>query len=46
VPATCLRDINVGQNLSLLYRFDQSLLGDWSALDLAIRGLATAFLAP
>jgi hypothetical protein len=44
MPATCLRDINFGGNLSLLYRFDRSLLSDWQALDAGIRGLASRFL--
>lgn len=44
MPATCLRDVNAGRNLSLLYRFDRSLLGDWRALDDAMRRLADGFL--
>ena len=45
VPATCLRDINVGGNLMLLYRFDRSLLAEWAELDAGMRGLATGILA-
>jgi hypothetical protein len=46
MPATCLRDINVGRNLSLLYRFDRGLMGDWRDLDEAMRSLASGILAP
>ncbi len=46
VPSTCLRDVNLGQGLSLLYRFNQGLLGEWQPLDAAIRNLAAAFLRP
>ena len=45
VPATCLRDVNLGQGLSLNYRFNRSLLGDWADLDAGIRRLAARFLA-
>lgn len=34
--APCERDIHVGNNLSLTYRFPQELLGDWQALDEAV----------
>lgn len=34
--APCERDIHVGDNLSLTYRFPQELLGDWQALDKAV----------
>lgn len=46
VPPTCLRDVNLGRGLSLLYRFHQDLLGDWQALDTGIRTLAAGFLRP
>ena len=35
--APCERDIHVGDNLSLSYRFPAELLGDWAKLDAAIR---------
>ena len=34
--APCERDIQVGDNLSLTYRFPKEFLGDWQALDAAI----------
>jgi hypothetical protein len=44
-PATCLRDINFGQNLTLLYRFNRDLIGDWQALDTGMRALAALMVA-
>ena len=38
--APCERDIQVGDDLSLSYRFPVELLKDWQALDQAIAGLA------
>lgn len=46
VPATCLRDVNFGRGLSLLYRFNRDLLGDWLPLDAGMQKLASGFLAP
>jgi len=46
VPATCLRDLNIGRGLSLHYRFNIRLLDDWAALDASMHKLATGFLAP
>jgi len=45
VPATCLRDINFGQNLSLRFRFDRQLLADWPLLEAGMRRLAAGFIA-
>jgi hypothetical protein len=42
--APCERDIHVGDNLSLSYRFPQELLGDWAKLDAAIRARAVSML--
>jgi len=33
----CLRDIHIGKNLSLTYRFHEKLLSQWLALDQSIR---------
>jgi hypothetical protein len=46
MATTCLRDIAVAGDLSLLYRFDRSLLGDWRIIDDAVRRLAAGFVAP
>lgn len=42
--APCERDIHVGDNLSLSYRFPGELLGEWRALDAAIRDKAAVML--
>jgi hypothetical protein len=42
--APCERDIELGDNLSLSYRFPRELLGDWRAIDMAIRKKAAAML--
>ena len=44
IPSTCLRDIQFGRGLMLLYRFDRELLPDWQALDTGLRTLAAGFL--
>lgn len=33
----CQRDIHVGEDLTVLYRFSSRLLGDWQAIDTAVR---------
>jgi hypothetical protein len=43
VPATCIRDVNIGTGLTMLYRFDRFYLGDWQAMDKALRALAAGF---
>lgn len=45
MPATCIRDVDIGRGLSLLYRFDGTLLTEWAALDAAMRAFATRALA-
>ena len=42
--APCERDILVGDNLSLSYRFPKELLPGWRALDAAVRATAADFL--
>ncbi len=42
--APCERDIHVGNDLSLSYRFPKELLGDWQKLDAAIRAKAASML--
>jgi hypothetical protein len=34
--APCERDVHIGEDLSLVYRFPRELLGDWKALDAAM----------
>jgi hypothetical protein len=42
--APCERDIHLGDNLSLSYRFPREFLGSWRDLDAAIRRKAAAML--
>jgi hypothetical protein len=46
IPATCLRDINLGHNLSALYRFNRDYLGDWRSIDAGLRRRLAGFLSP
>jgi hypothetical protein len=46
VPATCLRDVNFGRGLSVLYRFNRDVLPDWRTLDAGMQKLVTGFLEP
>ncbi len=40
----CMRDIHIGNNLSLTYRFHKDLLTDWLALDRALRNKFKAMI--
>jgi hypothetical protein len=42
--APCERDIHVGEDLSLTYRFPKELLGDWQTLDMSIAAEAGRIL--
>jgi hypothetical protein len=42
--ADCQRDIHVGRDLTLLYRFSSRNLTDWEAIDDAIHGFAAAHI--
>jgi hypothetical protein len=33
----CQRDIHVGEDLTVLYRYSSRLIGDWAAIDQAVR---------
>jgi hypothetical protein len=41
----CLRDIHAGKDLSVTYRFHQARIGEWMALDAAVRGFVNDMLA-
>jgi len=41
----CIRDIHIGRDLMVTYRFHASLLSDWMAMDHAIRSKLTGMLA-
>lgn len=48
-PATsgdCQRDIHLGRDLTLLYRFSSELLPDWDRIDMALRNYFEQRLAP
>ncbi|HZP21478.1 MAG TPA: hypothetical protein VFB16_14880 [Bauldia sp.] len=45
IPATCIRDVNVGTGLSMLYRFNVRRLADWRAMDAGLQALVRSFLA-
>ena len=42
----CQRDIHVGQDLTVLYRFSSRLLGDWQAIDTAVRAFVSGRSGP
>jgi hypothetical protein len=43
IPATCIRDVNIGQGLTMLYRFNLAYLGDWRTMDDRLRRLVNQF---
>jgi hypothetical protein len=43
IPATCIRDVNTGQGLSMLYRFNQAYLADWRTMDDRLKRLVGQF---
>lgn len=43
IPATCIRDVNIGMGLSLLYRFNHEYLADWRSMDDRVRRLINHF---
>ena len=40
----CIRDIHIGKNLMLTYRFHQKYLGDWIELEQSIRALTKSMI--
>lgn len=44
VIAACERDVHVGDNLSLTYRFSKGMLGEWRRLDAAVLALTRRLL--
>ena len=44
--ADCQRDVHVGHDLTMIYRFSAKRLGDWSALDTAMHDFALRALDP
>jgi hypothetical protein len=46
LPATCIRDVNIGEGLSIFYRFNRFYLGNWRELDSGLKALAKDILKP
>jgi hypothetical protein len=44
MPATCIRDVNVGRGLSMLYRFNRSHIADWRMIDQGLKRLINVWL--
>lgn len=44
IPSTCIRDVNFGRGLSMLYRFNRTRLADWRRLDAGLYALARSFV--
>lgn len=42
----CQRDIHVGEDLTVLYRFPSTLLSDWEAIDLSVRDYIASRASP
>jgi len=45
VADTCMRTVNIGSRLSLLYRFNRAYLADWRGIDSGLKKLVAEFLA-
>jgi hypothetical protein len=43
IPATCLREVSIGNGLTMLYRFNRTWLGDWNTMDDRLRRLVNQF---
>ena len=46
IPATCLREVNIGHGLTMLYRFNRAWLADWRTMDDRLRRVVGQFLRP
>ena len=43
IPATCIREVDIGHGLTMLYRFNHAWLGDWKTMDERLRALVEQF---
>lgn len=43
IPATCIREVNIGHGLTMLYRFNRAWLADWRTMDDRLRRLVSQF---
>ena len=43
IPVTCLREVHIGHDLSVTYRFRRPLLANWRGLEGAVRALVASF---
>ena len=46
IPATCIRQVEIGHGLTMLYRFNWRLLGDWRAMDERLVRMVGQFFRP
>lgn len=44
IPATCIREVNIGGGLTMIYRFNRAWLADWRSMDDRLRRLVSDFL--
>ena len=42
-PATCIREVDIGHGLTMLYRFNRAWLADWRTMDDRLRRLVNQF---
>ncbi len=43
IPATCIREVDIGHGLTMLYRFNRAWLDDWQTMDNRLRRLVSQF---
>lgn len=43
IPATCMREVDIGHGLTMVYRFNRAWLGDWRTMDDRLRRLVGQF---
>ncbi len=43
IPATCIREVNIGHGLTMIYRFNRAWLADWRTMDDRVRRLVSQF---
>jgi len=43
IPSTCIRELNIGHGLTMLYRFNRSWLGEWRTMDDRLRRIVGQF---
>ena len=46
IPATCIREVAIGQGLTMIYRFNRAWLRDWSRIEAQLVALSASFFDP